>query len=392
MLLNPLFCFNCLNFVGVDRMSLGEGHSLIVKSDGSVWAAGGNHFGQLGTGLRTKFRPHFVEVLSTGAKAVAAGSEYSMVLGQDGSVWATGRNQHGQLGDGSVNDRFSFVWVISSGKALAAGSKHSLVVKEDGSVWAAGCNMHGQLGDGSKVDKMIFAQVILSGVKTVAAGSEHSLVLGEDGSVWAAGANNLGQLGDGSTTEKSSFVRVLSTGAKAVAAGGYLSMLLKEDDTVWAMGDNKSGQLGNISQTSKKVIRPVVVGSMQSVSGSSTKAIAVGFAHSMVLQGDGSVWISGANHLGPMQDGSRRTAQQRTIFTQIVARGVEAIVSGYFHSMMLKDDGSFWAMGVNNKGQLGDGSRFDKNTFVRVARANEHGALWTTRVCSLKRAHLPLLC
>ena len=36
--------------------------------------------------------------------------------------------------------------------------------------------------------------------------------------------------------------------------------------------------------------------------------------------------------------------------------------------MILKHDGSFWATGANNEGQLGDGSMIDKTIFVKVAQ------------------------
>ena len=45
-------------------LSLGMGHSLMLKNDGSVWAAGGNSYGQLGIDARfhtmmTNFVPVF---------------------------------------------------------------------------------------------------------------------------------------------------------------------------------------------------------------------------------------------------------------------------------------------------------------------------------------------
>ena len=149
-------------FAGFASFSLGATHTLIVKQDGSVWAAGENKFAQLGTGARTDPVVDFVEVFSGGANAVTtAGDAHSMVLKQDGSVWATGRNRLGQLGDGSHVGKNRFIEVISGGaKAVAAGSKHSLVVKDDGSVWATGCNMHGQLGDGSDSERNIFVRVL----------------------------------------------------------------------------------------------------------------------------------------------------------------------------------------------------------------------------------------
>ena len=51
--------------------------------------------------------------------ALAAGYRHSMVLKTDGSVWATGRNDEGQLGDGTTIQRDSFVEVMPSGQCGA---------------------------------------------------------------------------------------------------------------------------------------------------------------------------------------------------------------------------------------------------------------------------------
>ena len=65
--------------------------------------------------------------------ALALGDRHSILLKQDGSVQTTGYNAFGQLGDGSKIDRSSFIQVISSGvKAVAAGTSHSMVLKQDG--------------------------------------------------------------------------------------------------------------------------------------------------------------------------------------------------------------------------------------------------------------------
>ena len=50
----------------------------------------------------------------------------------------------------------------------------------------------------------------------------------------------------------------------------------------------------------------------------------------------------------------------------VVHAGAQAIAAGYFHSMALKTDGTVWATGENNAGQLGDGTWVDKGSFVKV--------------------------
>ena len=43
-----------------------------------------------------------------------------------------------------------------------------------------------------------------------------------------------------------------------------------------------------------------------------------------------------------------------------------SLAAGGSHSMVLKKDGSVWTTGRNNYGQLGDGSKDDRNSFVEV--------------------------
>ena len=50
-------------------------------------------------------------VVHVGAAAIAAGYYYSMVLKTDGTVWAAGRNDYGELGDGTYDARPTFVKV-----------------------------------------------------------------------------------------------------------------------------------------------------------------------------------------------------------------------------------------------------------------------------------------
>ena len=52
-------------------------------------------------------------VVHAGAQAIAAGYQHSMVLKTDGTVWVTGMNSNGELGDGTTGDKHSFMEVLS---------------------------------------------------------------------------------------------------------------------------------------------------------------------------------------------------------------------------------------------------------------------------------------
>ncbi len=167
-------------------------------------------------------------------RRLAAGADHSLLIGSDGSLWAWGSNSSGQLGDGTTTARTTPTPILTGVATLAAGSYHTLALKTDGSLWAWGYNYYGQLGDGTTTNRSTPTQV-LTGVAAIAAGGDHTLALKTDGSLWAWGANGYGQLGDGTTTNRSTPKQVL-TGVAAIAAGGDHTLALKTDGSLWAWG------------------------------------------------------------------------------------------------------------------------------------------------------------
>ena len=251
------------DILGPKAVAAGGYHSMVLSQKGQVWTTGWNNYGQLGDGFPILYRTRFFAVMDSEdsqskAVAIAAGDFHSIVLKRDGSVWAAGRNNNGQLGDGSKDDRSRFVKVMSSDAAnVAAGSYHSVVVKQDGSVWTAGCNQYGQIGDGLTTDRVNYVKVVSSKAKAVAAGGQHSMMLKQDGSVWATGNNQYGQLGDGSTAHSNVFLEAIYYGARAVAAGSMHSMVIMQGGSLWAAGSNKYGQFGDgsVKSESKLFVR-----------------------------------------------------------------------------------------------------------------------------------------
>jgi alpha-tubulin suppressor-like RCC1 family protein len=177
----------------------------------SAW--GNNFFGQLGNETYDASSNTPVEVSNLdGAevKALAGGQGHSLALRSDGTVWAWGSNTggqeqeiSGQLGNDTYASSNTPVKVSDLGgvEAISAGGSYSLALKDDGTAWAWGHNEFGQLGDGTNTDSSTPVRVSdLDGVKGIAAGGAHSLALKDDGTAWAWGANPYGQLGNGTNT------------------------------------------------------------------------------------------------------------------------------------------------------------------------------------------------
>jgi alpha-tubulin suppressor-like RCC1 family protein len=81
--------------------------------------------------------------------------------------------------------------------------------------------------------------------------------------------------------------------------------------------------------------------------------IAAGLYHSLFLKPDGSLWAMGQNDVGQLGDGTQNNTNRPE---QIVPSGVIAVAAGGQHSLFLKSDGSLWAMGYDAFGQLGNGT------------------------------------
>ena len=375
----------------------GADHTLLLKNDGTVWAWGTNGNGQLGDGTNAdKNIPVQVKGTGgaeflTGVTAIDAGNSHSLALKSDGTVWAWGSGGNGQTGDGTNTDRNIPVQVKGTGgsghlanvKEIAAGGYHSVALKNDGTVWIWGRNAEGQLGDGTETNRNTPVQVKsadgsdhIAGVKDIAAGQYHTLALTNDGEVWAWGYNTSGQLGDGTNTNKNMPVQVKGTGSeehltdvKEIAAGRDFSLVLKNGGTVWTWGKNNYGQLGDGTNADKNI--PVQVkgaGSEEHLT--DVKAIDAGGYHSVALKNGGTVWTWGSSSNGQLGDG---TNTNKNIPVQVKGTGgagsltdVKGIAAGNNHSLAVKGDGTLWAWGSNNNGQLGDGTGTGKNTPVHI--------------------------
>ncbi len=97
---------------GVIAIASADNHNFAVESEELVWAWGYNYHGELGNGTTTVNIPTPVQVSNlNGFKTFAGGGMHSLGLKSDGTVWAWGHNHVGQLGDGTYADHSTPVQV-----------------------------------------------------------------------------------------------------------------------------------------------------------------------------------------------------------------------------------------------------------------------------------------
>ena len=99
-------------YVSCGCQNRSEGVTLIIKNDGSLWGTGYNGDGRLGLG-DVSYITTFTQVttnINNDVKQIDCGDGHTFILKNDGSVWSCGYNNLGQLGlgiTGSTNKTFT---------------------------------------------------------------------------------------------------------------------------------------------------------------------------------------------------------------------------------------------------------------------------------------------
>ena len=323
---------------------------------------GNNSYGQGNGTTSDSSTPLQISCFSS-VNSLSGGGLHSLGLKADGTVATWGYNFDAELGNGTTTNSLTPVQVsgLTGVTAIAGGEIFSLALKSDGTVWTWGFNGEGELGNGTTTNSSTPVQVTgLTGITAIAGGEGHGLALKSDGKVYAWGDNWGGQLGNGTTINSTAPVQVSSlTGVTAIAGGWYHSLALKSDGSVWAWGTNNAGQLGNGS-TSYFSSAPVQVSGLTSVS-----AIAGGAMYSLALKSDGTVWAWGSNNYGQLGNGTTTSSSTPVQVSSLT--GVTAIAAGSGHALALKSNDTVWAWGYGGNGQLGNGATSNSSTPVQVS-------------------------
>jgi alpha-tubulin suppressor-like RCC1 family protein len=356
----------------VKSAAFGTINGFYIKSDGTLMGTGDGIAGLLGVSRILK-NPANPVMLASGVTKIASGSSFNLYLTADGTLYKLGGINPG-TGTVQAGDAIAPVEIATNIAAMAAARDHFLYLTTDGVLYATGDNYFGQLGvdlgqdaNGRAITYTDTPQRVATGVASMATGYSHSLYVTTGGILYAMGEGNYGALGvDLDTKPNSSGVistntpQLVTTGVKAVAAGDAHSLFLTTDGTLFAMGYNGDGQLGvNLDLGTDVYGNAIIITSKPQKVATSVAAISAGYAHSLYLTTDGTLYVMGANYDGQLGvdldlgTDSYGLTITHTSTPQKVAAGVAAIAACENYSMYVTTGGTLYAMGRNLDGRFG---------------------------------------
>jgi gliding motility-associated-like protein len=328
------------------RVSGSNGHSVIICSNGNVFAWGSNAEGQLGLNSalgaypgQSYTTPQRVYGLGEIFQIDAGSGGHNLGLTCDGKVYAWGRGDYGQLGNGvkpvkqsapSLVKGIGGIGDLSGVSYVSGGNDESFAILATKELVSWGQNDKGQLGTGNKIESLYPTYVLtaantrLKNVTMVEAGDENGYALVDPdgdgvGTVysWGDEDDNNG-LALGRPKGNSAYAQpVQKEGGGnldniiAISAGDRHCLAIDSDGYLWAWGgDWGHGQVGDGYNTGGYYSQPfatkVVAGQLATTAANWKKeylggpsnpvvSIAAGQAHSAAVLKDGTIVSWGSN-------------------------------------------------------------------------------------------------
>ncbi|MEZ3158253.1 Ig-like domain-containing protein [Microbacterium sp. BWR-S6Y] len=401
-----------------------EGSCYARSSSGTIYSWGSNSNGAMGTGLPLAniTRPGRVSGITT-ATQISAGRFNPYALLSDGTIRSWGRGADNALGNGSTNNATTPVTVsgITTAVQVVGGNRTAWALLKDGTIKAWGSantsdSTYGQLGDpntttaptpitvngtsrvtqlaGSSSASTLFLivgdpVVTVSANPTIVAAGATSTITGHANGA-AYGSVMSGQpISFSASADPSATVSVSPASATTDSSGNATSTLTVSDSwttagttitatatsngvsgtaaltvlgaNAYALGQNTGGLAGTGSSATQ--VSPAA--QLTRAFPSPVVSLSAAATFSLALLKDGTVWAVGNNDSGQLGDG---TNTSRTTWAPVPdLTGVKQIVAAGSSGYALLSDGSVKAWGLNTGSQLGDGSSTNRNVPVSVS-------------------------
>ncbi len=312
-------------------------------------------------------------------------------------LYAWGYNANGQLGlnESGAPDRKSspvqvpgLSWGLFTGDGNNVG-QNSYNIKINGELWAWGANSVGQLGQNSI---SYYSSPVQIGSdltwKKVSGSNSFVTAIKTDGTLWAWGWNNRGMLGQNqgpgsSNGSASSPAQIPGTTWKDTYSGESYALAIKTDGTLWVWGDNTDGELGLNDRTFRSSPTQIPGTTWRTASGS---GVHPSTSHTVATKTDGTAWAWGYNEFGQL--GQNNTIQYSSPVQIPGTSWSELAAAGGMVTWIGRTDGTLWGVGDNygdRRGALAQNNQTRYSSPVQIP-----GTTWGTNQNHFRASGTPL--
>jgi alpha-tubulin suppressor-like RCC1 family protein len=359
----------------VVMISCGSRHSMALTECGHVYSWGENNFGQLGIGNTVKsYEPKFVAVIDESKRNVfiekiSCGYCHSLLLSSDGNIYAFGRNKFGALGNQNEENELRPQRIKIETKFIDISSRWnreiSIALSHDGIhyIW-------GQCGEEiirtpKATDLKSFAEIYAKYFKTT-----HKVINFEDQNsvpilLRDKYVNDKRQNSKMSQImEKIDVLNTLNYGFKQRVkvlyvfedcdyfgdVKGFNVLIVTKDDKTYAFGVNSRGRLGF---GHNRVVNEIQI--VKELCDQQIIDFSNGKYHCIARNSSGKVYCWGYNEFGYLGIGSKDYSSYKPILNQYLNNEFVIDIScGDSHSLVLTNCGEVYAWGENYSGQIGN--------------------------------------
>jgi alpha-tubulin suppressor-like RCC1 family protein len=213
----------------------------------------------------------------------------------------------------------------------------------------------------------IFAQAGAICWRQISAGQNFSLAIKTDGTLWGWGANS-NQLGLGYSGNQNAPIQIgTANDWVTVSAGTVHSLAIKTNGTLWSWGNGQFGALGN------GIFNSATWNVTQIGSATDWMSVSAGNRFSLALKTNNTLWSWGLNNTGQLGDG---TLVNKNLPNQIAVTNIWAkIDAGNQHSLAIDTSGFVYSWGNNTFGQLGDATNTTSLAPIIVTSSNNYSEI-----------------
>jgi alpha-tubulin suppressor-like RCC1 family protein len=377
--------------VFIEKISCGSCHSLLLSSDGNIYAFGRNEEGELGnqkekdesSPQRIKIKTKFIDISSRWFLYDLNYFGFSIALSQNGFYYIWGKCREENIRTPNITNFESFFEIFAkylgiTQKAINFEEQNSVpILVRDENVYEVSKVMEkydvsNKLNDEFKKRVKIlyvFQNYEYEFPDLTDLKGYNVLIVTKDGKTYAFGENSCGQLGFGHNSVVNEIQIVEQLCDQQIidfANGKYHCIARNSRGKVYCWGRNKWGLLG-IGSEDDSYHKPIL---NQYLNSEFVIDISCGAQHSLVLTNCGEVYAWGRNDCGQIGNGCNDNQSKPIQVKCFNNERVEVIACGSGHSMALTERGHVYSWGRNDHGQLGvrNTKKSNKPKFVAVKR------------------------